>query len=223
MSTLFIATANAHKIDEFRHLLGGRHLVLSFRDTSARIDVPETTDTFEGNATLKAVAWARYLAIDACNLGVEWVVADDSGLEVDALGGAPGVHSARFAALEHGKEGNSPDADNNAKLLRLMQGVPEEQRGSRFRCVLAVAPLSDPNPSAVRCFSGACEGRLLRAATGSHGFGYDPLFQPAGEDRSLAELGPEIKARVSHRARAVAAFSHWLESADGAMGSVPYY
>ena len=211
MSALFIATANAHKIDEFRHLLGGRHLVLSFRDTSARIDVPETADTFEGNAALKAVAWARYLAIDACNLGVAWVVADDSGLEVDALGGAPGVHSARFAALDLGGAGNSPDADNNAKLLRLMQDVPEDRRGARFRCVLAVAPVSDPNPSAVRCFSGACEGRLLRSGAGAHGFGYDPLFVPAGEDRSFAELGAEAKARLSHRGRAVAALSRWLD------------
>lgn len=210
MSALFIATANAHKIDEFRHLLGGRHLVLSFRDTSARIDVPETADTFEGNAALKAVAWARYLAIDACNLGVEWVVADDSGLEVDALGGAPGVHSARFAALDHGGAGNSPDADNNAKLLRQMQDVADERRGARFRCVLAVVPVADPNPSAVRRFTGACEGRILRAGTGAHGFGYDPLFVPEGEERSFAELGPDVKARLSHRARAVAALSRWL-------------
>ncbi len=211
MSSLFIATANAHKIDEFRQLLGARHLVLSFRDTSARIDVPETADTFEGNAALKAIAWARYLAIDACNLGAEWVVADDSGLEVDALGGAPGVHSARFAAIDDGGASNSPDAANNAKLLRLLADVPDERRTARFRCVLAVVPVTDPNPSAVRHFSGACEGRVTRSGAGSHGFGYDPLFVPSGEARSFAELGPEAKARLSHRARAASALARWLD------------
>lgn len=210
MSTLFLATANAHKVEEFRQLLGGTHLVLSLRDTSARIDVPETAETFEGNALLKALAWARYLAIDTCNLGVEWVVADDSGLEVDALGGAPGVHSARFAAMDTGVPGNSPDPENNAKLLRMLSGVPEVRRTARFRCVLAVVPLADPNPDAARYFSGACEGHVRQQPGGHHGFGYDPLFVPLGEQATFAELGAEAKARLSHRARAVAAMSRWL-------------
>ncbi len=218
MSALFLATANAHKVDEFRQLLGARHLVLSFRDTSARIDVPETADTFGGNALLKAVAWARYLSIDACNLGVEWVVADDSGLEVDALGGAPGVHSARFAALRGGAKGNSADVDNNALLLRLMADVPEGRRTARFRCVLAVVPVSDPNPGAAVYFFGACEGRLLGLGAGAHGFGYDPLFVPEGETRSFAELGMEEKGRMSHRARAVAGLARWLGERGAGMG-----
>lgn len=212
MSTLFLATGNAHKVDEFRHLLGGRHLVLSFRDTSARLDVPETADTFEGNAALKALAWARYLAMDVCNLGVEWVVADDSGLEVDALGGGPGVYSARFAAMDGAAGGLGADAANNAKLLRCLEGVEDARRTARFRCVLAVVPVSDPNPGAIRWFSGSCEGRIRTSGLGSHGFGYDPLFVPEGGWMSFAELGPEAKGLMSHRARAVAGLSRWLEA-----------
>ena len=160
--------------------------------------------------SLKALAWARYLSIDTCNLGVEWVVADDSGLEVDALGGAPGVHSARFAAMRGGETGNSADGDNNALLLRLMADVQEARRTARFRCVLAAVPVSDPNPGAAAYFSGECEGRLLGAGAGKHGFGYDPLFVPDGETRTFAELGMEEKGRISHRARAVAGLARWL-------------
>jgi XTP/dITP diphosphohydrolase len=205
MHTLFLATGNAHKIDEFKSILGPDVLVLSQRDTNARFDVPETADSFEGNAALKAIAWARYLHSDTCNMNVEWVVADDSGLEVDALQGAPGIHSARFAAQDTGAPGNSPDAANNAKLLRLLASVPPSGRTARFRCVIAMVPVTHPRLDAVRYFSGACEGRILDVPSGTAGFGYDPLFVPDGHDQSFAELGSDVKNRISHRSRALAA------------------
>jgi XTP/dITP diphosphohydrolase len=204
MSVLFLATGNSHKIDEVRAILGPQVTVLSFRDTSVRIDVPETANTFEGNASLKAIAWARFLAIDTCNLGARWVLADDSGLEVDALDGAPGVHSARFAAIDSGHPGNSPDADNNAKLLRLMASVAAPQRTARFRCVLALVPVAHPHTDAVHHFHGTCEGSIRTVSSGSTGFGYDPLFVPNGCDASFAELGSDVKNSLSHRARALA-------------------
>lgn len=212
MPVLFLATGNAHKIDEVRSILGTEFLVLSQRDTSVRFDVPETADTFEGNAELKALVWAAYLRTDTCNLGAEWVLADDSGLEVDALGGAPGVQSARFAALDTGAPGNSPDAANNAKLLRLMANVPDAQRTARFRCVLALVPVATPRPDAVQYFSGACPGRIQRESAGVGGFGYDPLFVPDGYPHSFAELGAEVKNQLSHRAQALAQLKDWFRT-----------
>lgn len=206
MHTLFLATGNAHKIDEFKSILGSGFLVLSQRDTNARFEVPETADTFEGNAAIKALAWARYLHSDTCHMNVEWVVADDSGLEVDALHGAPGVHSARFAALDSGTPGNSPDAANNAKLLRLLASVPAPRRTARFRCVLARVPVAHPNLASVTHYSGTCEGHILEAPSGAEGFGYDPLFVPDGYTQSFAELGSEVKNRISHRSRALESF-----------------
>jgi XTP/dITP diphosphohydrolase len=148
--------------------------------------------------------------MEVCHLGAGWVLADDSGLEVDALGGAPGVHSARFAALDTGRRGNSPDAENNAKLLRLMAGIAPERRTARFRCALALTPVlagadAAAMAAATRDFDGVCEGSLLERPSGSGGFGYDPLFVPQGWDRPFAELGAEVKNRLSHRARALEA------------------
>ncbi len=208
MPSLFVATANAHKVSELRALLGDGFQVLSLRDTNARLDVVESASTFPGNALLKAVAWASYLAVDECGMGAEWVLADDSGLEVDALGGAPGVHSARFAALDTGAAGNSSDADNNRKLLRLLADVPDGKRGARFRCVLALVPVElDAGTEALaarsRFFEGSCAGRILRVPSGGGGFGYDPLFVPDGYDESFAVLGEDTKNRLSHRAKAV--------------------
>ena len=145
----------------------------------------------------------------------DFVLADDSGLEVDTLNGAPGVHSARFAALD--KSENSADADNNAKLLRLLQDVPLEKRAARFRCVLALAPVLEneiQNASPVcyadewelqtQLFDGTCEGKILFAPRGQNGFGYDPLFVPDGFTQSFAELGEDVKNKLSHRAKALA-------------------
>lgn len=212
MRVLFLATGNAHKIDEVKSILGPDFIVLSQRDTSVRFHIPETADTFEGNAALKALAWAAYLRTDTCNLGAEWVLADDSGLEVDALGGAPGVHSARFAALDTSVSGNSADADNNAKLLRLLGEVPDAQRSARFRCVLALVPVATPRPDAVRHFSGVCLGRIQREAAGGGGFGYDPLFVPVGHPLTFAELGAAVKNQLSHRAQALARLKDWIRN-----------
>lgn len=145
------------------------------------------------------------------------MLADDSGLEVDALNGAPGVHSARFAALAGAGLDNSPDAANNAQLLRLLHNVPVEKRAARFRCVLALTPVlasvaenSRPEGAAndfelqTELFDGVCQGRVGFALRGAGGFGYDPLFFPRGFDLSFAELGEAVKNQLSHGAQALA-------------------
>jgi XTP/dITP diphosphohydrolase len=169
MTTLLIATRNAHKVREIKAILGAPFLFLTLNDFPAAPQVREDADTFAGNAAKKAGELARWLASRPPVTGPspQFVIADDSGLEVDALNGAPGVHSARFAAGD-GKK-NSPDAENNAKLLRLLQDVPQERRTGRFRCVLALVPVGEP---AARIFAGACEGRIQWAASGHGGFGY---------------------------------------------------
>jgi XTP/dITP diphosphohydrolase len=217
MPCLFIATGNAHKVQEIRGLLGPEFTLLSQRDTSAHFDIAETGTTFAANALIKSTTWARYLASDVCHMNAEWVLADDSGLEVDALDGAPGVHSARFAALDDGRPGNSADGENNAKLLRLLGDVPPDRCTARFRCVLALTPVSPGLTAgelagASRLFEGACPGRIRTVAAGQAGFGYDPLFVPEGHDRSFAELGEAVKNQLSHRAKALAGLRAWFES-----------
>jgi XTP/dITP diphosphohydrolase len=216
MSRLLIATRNLHKLQEIRTMLGDPVECVSLRDTPGAPEVVEDAPTFEGNAKKKAEAlaeWILQMRSPECGVWNEigLVLADDSGLEVDALGGAPGVHSARFAALDTGAAGNSSDADNNAKLLRLLKGVPEEKRTARFHCVLALVPV---NPqSAIRnpqCFDGVCEGRIGFEPRGEHGFGYDPLFFPEGFDHSFAELGEDTKNQISHRSKALAKLADWL-------------
>jgi XTP/dITP diphosphohydrolase len=219
MTTLLIATRNRHKTREIQALLGGGFQCLTLEEFPGAPAVVEDADTFAGNAAKKAVELASWLAATgrAGARNVAWVLADDSGLEVDALDGAPGVHSARFAALDTGAEGNSPDAANNAKLIRLLGEIPAERRTARFRCVIALAPVPEATVEAsspvcyaseagfrTRLFEGACEGRLELKARGAGGFGYDPLFIPAGYEQSFAELGDEVKSRISHRARALA-------------------
>ncbi len=137
----------------------------------------------------------------SCERRIFYILADDSGLEVDALGGAPGVQSARFAALETGGHTNSPDSANNSKLLRLLQGIGPDKRTARFRCVLAL--VSSCDGSKLVSFEGVCEGRIADSPSGSGGFGYDPLFVPAGYGRSLADLGEDVKNKLSHRAKAL--------------------
>ncbi|MFM7100091.1 MAG: non-canonical purine NTP pyrophosphatase [Verrucomicrobiota bacterium] len=220
MTTWFVATGNRHKVGEIATGLGDGARVLSLADTGARLEPEETGSTFAANARIKALTWAAFLATDLCDLGVDWVLADDSGLEVDALGGAPGMYSARFAALDDGRPGNSPDAENNAKLLRLLVGIPAERRLARFRCVLAAVPvLRGESPesmaAATRFFEGICEGTIGTAPRGTSGFGYDPLFMPAGEARSFAELGPDFKDSRSHRAQALARLREAWTAAAG--------
>lgn len=211
MTTLIIATRNAHKVAEIQAMLGSSFHCRTLREFPDAPAVIEDADTFAGNATKKAVELARWLPSPIPNphssLGhaPAFVLADDSGLEVDALHGAPGIHSARFAALDTGMEGNSTDAENNAKLQRLLQDVPEGQRAARFRCVIALTPVSgDEIESTPTLFDGTCEGRITFTPSGAKGFGYDPLFVPEGFTQSFAELGEDVKNRISHRARALA-------------------
>ena len=221
MISLLIATRNAHKVGEIRAILGDGFRYLTLGDFPAAPETVEDAATFAGNARKKAVELAQWVSRVQCSVfSVQsersFVLADDSGLEVDALGGAPGVHSARFAGLDTGKSGNSATADNNAKLLRLLTGVPAEKRTARFRCVMALTPVSPGRVQAsspvcyadepefqTQLFDGTCEGRILSAPRGQGGFGYDPLFVPEGFEQSFAELGEDVKNRLSHRAQAL--------------------
>lgn len=183
LSRLIIATRNAHKTAEIRAMVGGQFEVL---DATAFPDLPEIEETgtsFLENARLKAEG------ISARMDG--WVLSDDSGLEVDALGGAPGVWSSSYG----GEEGNH--AKNNARLLVEMAGKID--RGARFRCTMVLARHGVEQTN----FSGTIEGRLVDALSGSGGFGYDPLFIPAGYEQTFAELGDAVKNTLSHRARAL--------------------
>jgi len=224
MKTLLIATRNAHKVGEIQTILGAEFRCLTLGEFSDAPAVVEDAETFAGNATKKAVELAKWVTADNSqfeirNLKLDFVLADDSGLEVDALNGAPGVHSARFAALD--KSENSHDADNNAKLLRLLKDVPPEKRTGRFRCVIALAPvpagkIESASPVCfadefeANVFDGACEGRIQFAASGHGGFGYDPLFVPDGFAQSFAELGEDVKNNLSHRAKALAKVKHYF-------------
>ncbi len=188
---VLVATGNRHKFREIRAILRVPHMQLfSLWEVADPPEVVEDGATFEENAVLKAAALARFTGC--------WTLADDSGLEVDCLGGEPGVWSARYAGLP------TNDGANNARLLARMGDVTD--RGARFRCVIALA---DPGGVA-QTVSGACPGRVLTALRGTHGFGYDPLFVPDGHDQTFAELDSSIKNRISHRARALdAALRAW--------------
>ncbi len=215
--TLVLATRNSHKAKEVQQILGGEFDVRTMADFGQPPPLIEDADTFRGNAERKASQLAQWLAASPEAKGLpqnSWVIADDSGLEVDALNGAPGVHSARFAT---DTGGNAPDAANNAKLLKLLQGVPQEKRTARFRCAIAVTSVPRPEPLsaspvcyaseselAMTAFEGVCDGTIAAAPRGQGGFGYDPLFMPLGYSISFAELGDDIKNRISHRARALA-------------------
>ena len=221
MTTILIATRNRHKVEEIRAILGEQFQFLTLNDFPAAPKVVEDADTFAGNATKKAAELAKWLVrIPNSEFRIpNFVLADDSGLEVDAMNGAPGVHSARFAALD--KTENSHDADNNAKLLRLLKDVPVEKRAARFRCVIAFAPVlagkievASPvcyaDEFAEQIFDGACEGKIIFAPHGQNGFGYDPLFVPDGFNQTFAELGEDVKNRLSHRAKALEKLKRFL-------------
>jgi len=222
VTTLLITTRNLHKVEEIRAILGEKFRYLTLQSFPGAPEVVEDLPTFSGNATKKAVQFAKWL-VGAHNqeldMGQErvFVLADDSGLEVDALGGAPGVHSARFAAPDTGRRGNSPTAENNAKLLRLLQGVPPEKRTARFHCVAALTPVhkvsaesaspvcyADESELSTELFDGVCEGHIVLEARGRGGFGYDPLFVPTGYDETFGELAETVKNQLSHRAQALA-------------------
>jgi XTP/dITP diphosphohydrolase len=185
MTNLLLATHNPHKTREFAQLLGAR---FSVRDLTAAHNLPEIAETgcsFEENATIKAIAISK-LCLE------ELVIADDSGLEVNALGGAPGIFSARYAGA------NASDGRNVEKLLRELQDVSE--RSARFRCIIALAKDSE----LITTVAGEVAGTIAKSPRGNNGFGYDPIFIPEGFDKTFAQLPSETKNAISHRAKAVA-------------------
>ncbi len=196
LKLLLVATRNSHKTQEIAAMLKQRFVVKDLSGVSGAPEIEETGETFSENAALKAVGISKVVP------GL--VLADDSGLEVDALGGAPGVHSARYA----GTQGD--DAANNVKLVGALQEVDETARTGRFRCVMVLAR----DGEVLAEFDGALSGTLIDKARGNEGFGYDPLFVPQGFAETFAELGPEIKNQLSHRARALEKMVEWLDAAS---------
>jgi XTP/dITP diphosphohydrolase len=184
---IVLATRNPHKLREVRQIFADGGWDIELRGLNELPDVPETPETgatFAENAAAKARAAAQATGLTA--------VADDSGLEVDALGGRPGIESNRFAGP------GADDAARIAKLLGMMQGVPQQQRTARFRCAAAVA---SPTGEVI-VVEGVCEGMIADAPRGGGGFGYDPVFIPARHDRTLAEMSADEKNRISHRGQA---------------------
>jgi XTP/dITP diphosphohydrolase len=193
---LVVGTRNRKKGEELRELLVSRGLdVLTLGDFPDTIDVVEDGDSFAANAELKASQQARHLG--------HWVLADDSGLEVDALGGAPGIYSARFAGQ------NASDEQNNARLLEQLGDTPLEKRTARYVCRVAVA---DPTGIIRAESQGVCRGRIRYEPAGSNGFGYDPLFELVEYNRTFGELGPAVKRALSHRSRALRAILPKLDA-----------
>lgn len=182
---LLIATRNPGKLKEYEQLLAGLPVTLTYLSGEGIAhEVEETGETFADNAIHKAEEYARISGL--------LTLADDSGLEVDALDGEPGVHSARYAGPR------ATDEDRYQVLLERMRDVPWEERGARFRCVIAVA---EPE-GGVWTTEGTCEGVIALAPKGEHGFGYDPVFYLPDQEKTMAQLAPEVKNRMSHRARA---------------------
>lgn len=187
---LVFATNNAHKLDEIRAILGNKIEILSLNDIDCHDEIPETADTLEGNALQKAMYIKEHYDYDC--------FADDTGLEVSALGGAPGVHTARYAEnTDHDSEANMN------KLLRELEG--KNDRSAQFRTVIALLLNGEQH-----LFEGIVKGDILTEKRGSEGFGYDPVFSPEQYSESFAELGAEVKNKISHRARAVAKLVEYL-------------
>jgi len=194
MQKLLVATGNSHKTDEIRAILGEDYVVSDLKAHPDLPEVEETGTTFLENATLKAVEVSKQ--VDGL------ILSDDSGLEVDALGGEPGVYSSRYA----GEAGN--DAANNKKLLHELQG--EDSRTARFRCVMVLAQ----DGEVLASFDGAVEGRMLSELHGEGGFGYDPLFVPDGYHQTFSQLSEGIKNQLSHRAVAMEKVVAWLAASS---------
>ena len=193
-SRLLVATRSTHKLRELRELLGVRAQLVDLDDVGIAEEAVEDGETFQANAAIKARFYAALSGMPT--------LADDSGIEVDALGGGPGVRTRRYAGE------NATDPDNTAKLLGALSGLPAEGRGARYRCVLALAMPESRGPRGgmpVRLTHGTLEGRIAVAPRGSGGFGYDPIFEPAAErpgGRTLGEWTAEAKNRISHRGKA---------------------
>ncbi|MCX7706615.1 MAG: XTP/dITP diphosphatase [Anaerolineae bacterium] len=182
---LLVATHNPGKAREYRELLAGLPLEVTYLDElGITLEVEETGSTFAENAILKATTYAQVSGL--------WTWADDSGLEVDALDGAPGVFSSRYAGP------GASDVDRYRKLLNALAGVPWDRRTARFRCTVALATPE----GAVRTVEGVCEGVIAFGPVGEHGFGYDPVFYLPERGLTMAQLPPEVKNQISHRGRA---------------------
>ena len=187
---LVFATNNAHKLEEIRAILGNSIEILSLADIHCHADIPETADTLEGNARQKSRYVYEHYGLDC--------FADDTGLEVESLGGAPGVYSARY------DDGQGHDSQANMnKLLKEME--EKNDRKAQFRTIISLIEKGEE-----RQFEGIVKGQITREKRGESGFGYDPIFQPDGYETTFAELGSDIKNRISHRARAVAALCDYL-------------
>lgn len=185
MRVLLIATTNRHKLEELRAIFSNLpYQLFSLNDAQIDFDVEETGTTFQANSELKALTYARASG--------KLSLADDSGLEIDALGGAPGVYSARFAGVD------TPYEERFRLLYERLRDIPPEQRTARFRCVMTIAEPSGYYQSV----DGTLEGRIADAPRGVHGFGYDPIFFVPEYGMTSAELAPEVKNRISHRAQA---------------------
>lgn len=199
---LLVATHNAGKVREYRELLAELPLAVTYLDAEGvALEVEESGQTFAENALLKATTYARATGL--------WTWADDSGLEVDALGGAPGICSARYAGAA------ASDADRYRKLLDALTGVPWARRTARFRCVVALA-----TPDGVtRTSEGVCEGIIAFGPTGNNGFGYDPVFYLPDRGQTMAQLPAEVKNAISHRGRAARAAQALLAEMLQADGS----
>ena len=187
---LVFATNNAHKLEEIRAILGNSIEILSLADIHCHADIPETADTLEGNARQKSRYVYEHYGLDC--------FADDNGLEVESLGGAPGVYSARYA--------NGQGHDSQANMNKLLKEMEEKNdRKAQFRTIISLIEKGEE-----RQFEGIVKGQITREKRGESGFGYDPIFQPDGYETTFAELGSDIKNRISHRARAVAALCDYL-------------
>ncbi len=197
MRHLLIATKNRHKTHEIANFFGDTFSVEDMTAHPSFPDVEETGSTFLENATLKAIAASKWLGEANC-----LALADDSGLEVDALNGHPGVRSARFAGEK------ASDQDNLHLLLRKMSDRIDAPRTARFRCIIAIAK----NGLLVAKFDGVCEGEIIFEPTGKGGFGYDPIFQPKGYNKTFAQLSSDEKGKISHRGMALAQAQAWLSA-----------
>ena len=203
---IVFATNNKHKLDEIRNILRKQFEVLSLNDIGCHDDIPETGTMLEENARQKAeYIYNKY----HCN-----VFADDTGLEVEALDGEPGVYSARYAAV---KNPNAQSHDSEANMTTLLKELTgKENRKARFRTVISLIliPQKEGQESLSTLFEGIVEGEIISERRGGEGFGYDPIFQPEGYDKTFAELGNNIKNTISHRARAVAKLAAHLKVAN---------
>lgn len=186
---LVFATNNAHKLEEIRAILGDKMEILSLADINCHADIPETANTLEGNAHLKSEYVYDHYGLDC--------FADDTGLEVEALDGAPGVYSARYAGDGH---------DSQANMQKLLKEMEEKNnRKAQFRTVISLIEKGEE-----KLFEGIVRGKITQEKRGNSGFGYDPVFQPEGFDVTFAEMGSEVKNKISHRARAVKALCDYL-------------